>query len=248
MLKTWDERRHLAILDTPKAAVQYAAEHWLACAQESVKRHGSFYVALSGGSTPKAIFETLTRPPFKELVPWKHIHLFWGDERAVPPDHPDSNYRMAMKAGLEDMPIPPNQIHRMVAEKAVEDNALAYEAVIHRCLSSNVLDLVMLGMGEDGHTASLFPHTKALHIHDRLVAANYVPQIDAWRMTLTFPCLETAKHTAIYVLGEAKKKRVAEVLKGPYKPDDYPIQRIGTPQRPALWVLDSAASSLISYS
>jgi 6-phosphogluconolactonase len=245
VLKTWDERRHLAILDDAKAAVKYATEHWLACANEAVKRHGSFFVALSGGSTPKAIFEALTRSPFKELVPWNHIHLFWGDERSVPPEHPDSNYHMAMKAGLGEMPIPKNQIHRMVAEENIEENALAYEAQIHRSLGPNPFDLIMLGMGEDGHTASLFPHTQALHIHDHRVAANFVPQKNTWRMTLTYPCLEAAKHTVIYVLGEGKKKMVSEVLKGPYKPENYPIQRIGTPQHPALWVLDSSAASLI---
>lgn len=245
MLRKWDERRHLAILETQEEAIRYAAEHWLSCAKEAVQRHGAFFVALSGGSTPKAIFERLTRTPFKEMVPWKHIHLFWGDERAVPPEHPDSNYKMAMEAGLKEMPIPPGQIHRMVAESDIEENALAYEATIRRVLGDRSFDLIMLGMGEDGHTASLFPHTKALHSHDHLASANYITQKDTWRMTLTYPCLEAARHTVLYVLGEGKKHMVVEVLKGPYRPDDYPVQRIGTIQHPALWVLDSKAASLL---
>lgn len=235
----------MAILENTKAAVTYATEHWLACANGAVKKQGAFFVALSGGSTPKAIFETLCVSPFKEMVPWKHIHLFWSDERAVPPNHPDSNYQMAMKAGLEEMPIPKEQIHRMVAEENIEENALAYEATIHRSLQTSPFDLIMLGMGDDGHTASLFPHTQALHTHDHLVAANFIPQKDSWRMTLTYPCLESARHTVVYVLGTSKKHMVAQVLKGQHKPSDYPVQRVGTPQHPALWILDSSAASLL---
>ncbi len=243
MLKQLDERRRLAICDDAKVAVAYAVEHWLACAQESVQRHDAFFVALSGGSTPKAIFQALVRTPYKEMIPWKKIHLFWSDERCVPPDHPDSNYKMALDAGLKEMPIPEGQIHRMVAEENLEDNALAYEAAMHRILGSHPFDLVMLGMGEDGHTASLFPHTQALHVHNRLVVVNQIPQKNTWRMTMTYPCINSARHIALYVLGASKQEMVATVLQGDDRPDDFPVQRIGTPSHSALWILDKEAAS-----
>jgi len=246
MLKPWDERRRLAVCDDLKSAITYSVEHWLTCAKEAVQRHDAFFVALSGGSTPKAIFHALVQSPFKELIPWKKTHLFWSDERSVPPNHPDSNYKMALDAGLREMPIPESQIHRMIAEEPIEENALAYEAAIHRILGQHPFDLVMLGMGEDGHTASLFPHTQALHVHNRLVVANHIPQKNTWRMTMTYPCLNSAHHIALYVLGDTKKEMVAKVLQGPERPDDYPIQRIGTAHHSALWILDKEAASLLT--
>jgi 6-phosphogluconolactonase len=247
MLKILNDRWHLALCEDHQAAVRYAVEHWLACAREAVAHHGAFFVALSGGSTPKAIFQALVRSPFKELVPWKHIHLFWSDERSVSPNHSDSNYKMALDAGLKEMPIPENQIHRMIAEENIEENALAYEAAIHRVLGINPFDLIMLGMGEDGHTASLFPHTEALHIHNRSIVANYIPQKGTWRMTMTYPCINSARHIALYVLGSSKKEIVPKiiqgVLQGKETPNAYPIQRIGVPSHHALWILDQEAAS-----
>lgn len=243
MLKTWDDRRHLAIPGGSKETINYAVEHWIACAKESIQRHGAFFVALSGGSTPNAIFQAISKTPFKEMLPWNKIHLFWGDERSVPPNHPDSNFHMAMQSGLGALPIPENQIHRMIAEENIEENATAYEAAIGRVLKDQPFDLVMLGMGEDGHTASLFPHTSALHIHNHLVVANHVMQKNTWRMTLTYPCINAARHIAIYVLGASKKAMVTEVFSGAKPPEEHPIQRIGTPGHSALWILDQDAAS-----
>ncbi len=243
MLTPWDDRRNLVICDDHKAAINYASEHFLACAKESVQRHGAFFVALSGGSTPKSIYETLSKPPFSKLLPWAKIHLFWSDERSVPPDHADSNYKMALDAGFKDMPIPEGHIHRMVAEVNIEENTIAYEANIQRILAGRPFDLIMLGMGDDGHTASLFPHTKGLHVHDDLIIANHIPQKDTWRMTMTFTCINSARHIALYVLGASKKPMVANIFKGPYVPDDHPVQKVGVQGHPALWVLDKESSS-----
>lgn len=224
----FDERRTLAI---PDDAIQFAVDHWVKCAKEA---KNGFHVALSGGSTPKKIYEQL----IKQDVDWSTIHLYWSDERAVPSDHPDSNYKMAMEF-FSKVPIPKEQIHRMPAEGDIEEGALLYESLI----KDVSLDLVMLGMGDDGHTASLFPQTHALHSDDRSAVANFIPKLDTWRMTLTTPCINRAKNIALYVLGENKAKTIHQVLKGPHDPDLLPSQAIGTPTTPALWILDKNAAS-----
>jgi 6-phosphogluconolactonase len=170
---------------------------------------------------------------------WSRVLLFWSDERAVPPDHPDSNYRMAMEAGFKKVSIPPSQIHRMHAEEHIEENALKYEKTIEHVLQGRPFDLVMLGMGEDGHTASLFPHTEGLKVKDRLVIANYIPEKNAWRMTLTFPCINQAAHVSIYALGDAKKPMLKKVFENW---GIYPIEQVGTEAHPALWIVDKKTS------
>src|SRR5690242_14384328 len=172
----WDDRRDLVIPGDAETTLEFCAEHWLETGNQAIADHGAFYVALSGGSTPKAIFQMLTSPTHAHRIDWSKVHLFWSDERAVPPDHPDSNYHMALSAGLDKMPIPKNHIHRMQAEKDIEAHALAYEALV----KDRPFDLVMLGMGDDGHTASLFPYTKALAETQRLVVANYIDAKKTW--------------------------------------------------------------------
>lgn len=220
------------------ATIEASTEHLLETYKQAVSAHGSFFIALSGGSTPKAIYEKLTRPPYSDQIDWSKVWLFWSDERSALPTDPESNYKMAMEAGFKKMPIPPKQIHRMCAESEIEKNAALYEKTI-RALG-RPFDLIMLGMGEDGHTASLFPGTKALTIQDRLVAANFVPQKNTWRMTLTFPCINQAKNIVVYVLGSSKKEMVYKILND--EEIQYPIQHVGSPLHPALWILDTAAA------
>lgn len=241
MLKVLDNRRELVIPGETETTLNYCTEHFIFLAKSAIQDHGSFFVALSGGSTPKAIFELLTTAPFNQMVDWDKVHLFWSDERAVGPEHTDSNFHMAMHAGLGKMPIPENQIHRMQAEKNIEENALAYEQEIKDTLKGRPFDLVMLGMGEDGHTASLFPHTEGLKAQNRLVIANYIPEKKTWRMSLTFDCINQAENIAIYVLGASKKSILAEVLLSPDQFDHFPIQKVGTPTHHALWIVDLAA-------
>jgi 6-phosphogluconolactonase len=240
---SWDSRRDLIVPGNNGETLVYCVEHFIAVAQEAIQDHGAFFVALSGGSTPKAIFQLLTSSAYQSRIAWNKVHLFWSDERAAPPDDPESNYHMAMMAGLSGMPIPPHQVHRMQAETNIEEKALAYENKILEVLKGRPFDLIMLGMGEDGHTASLFPHTEGLSVENRLVIANYIPQKKTWRMTMTYPCINSAKNVAIYVLGASKKQTLADVLTSSYKPDVYPIQRIGTPIRPALWIADIDAAA-----
>ena len=241
--KEWDERRELIVPGDKEETLTFCVEHFIHTAQEAIAQHGSFFVALSGGSTPKAIFERLCHPPYKKQIDWPKVYLFWSDERSVPPDHPESNYHMAMKAGFSEMPIPPEHIHRMHAETDIEKNALAYEKIIQKSLKGRPFDLIMLGMGEDGHTASLFPHTEGLKATGRLVIPNYIKKLDAMRMTFTYDCINHANHIAIYVLGASKQDILAKVLKGHHQPDEYPIQKVGTPAHKALWIADQDAAS-----
>ncbi|MEX1012889.1 MAG: 6-phosphogluconolactonase [Waddliaceae bacterium] len=234
-----DDRRNFVIFENTSQAIQFAADHFLGAANRAIKAKGAFYVALSGGSSPKAIFEQLLK--HKEACDFTKVWLFWGDERAVPPDHPESNYKMAMETAFSTLPVPKEQIFRMQAEKSIEKNALSYEKMIQKTIPDGSFDLLMLGMGEDGHTASLFPNTNALKRQDRLVVANFIPQKNQWRMTLTFPCINAAKEIVIYVFGKGKAKKLNEVFTTPFNPDEIPIQAVGTPDNPALFILDQGS-------
>ena len=238
MLKPFDARRNLFIGDD---AIAFAVEHWIHSAKRAILQKGRFAVALSGGSTPKAIYAEVIK---EKGIDWSKVWLFWSDERAVKPDHPDSNYKMAMEF-FSQIPIPPQQIFRMKAETEIEKHAKEYEELITRHLDAHLFDLVMLGIGEDGHTASLFPNTKALLEEKRLVVANAVPQMNTRRMTFTFPCINGSSEIAIYALGASKKDIVPKVLHAAIV-SPYPSSRIGTHDHPALWTLDRAAAQKLS--
>jgi 6-phosphogluconolactonase len=246
-IRSFDERRDFIVPGDAKETVIFAVEQLIAIANESIAARGLFTIALSGGSTPKAIFELLAQKPYYTQIPWEKVLIFWSDERSVPPDHPDSNYHMAMHAGLNTLPIPKKNIFRMPADQDIEEQAKTYEDCIIARLPSGNFDLVMLGMGEDGHTASLFPKTHALHSKDQLVVANYVPQKKNWRMTLTYKCINSARHIVIYVIGESKAAMLKFVLSAPFNPDELPIQKVGTSNNKALWIIDvNAAKDLFS--
>lgn len=224
------------------ATLHYCAEHFVTTCQNAIRDRGLFTVALSGGSTPRALYELLCQPPFSTEIEWDKVHLFWSDERSVPPDHADSNYGMAMKAGFEKMLLLPQHIHRMEAEHEIQIHAQKYQDTLVSILTDDSLDLVMLGMGEDGHTASLFPSTEGLKASGRLVIANYIPQKKTWRMTLTFEAINDARCTVFYVLGASKAPMLSHVFSS--KPH-LPCQLIGTAESPALWIADTAAASQI---
>lgn len=239
MLKEWDARRQIAIPGDEKATIAYAVEHWIHTAKRSIQQRGRFAVALSGGSTPKAIYKALSTIT---SLDWSKVYLFWSDERAVDPTHPDSNYKMTLDTGLLNL-VRPTQIFRMRAEKEIEKNALAYEELINSTLDKHLFDLVMLGVGEDGHTASLFPHTKALD-STNLVAANHIPQKDCSRMTLTFPCINNSHQAVIYAIGANKELIIPKVLEAPIL-SNYPASQVGTPDHKALWILDTDAARFL---
>ena len=235
-----DGRRKIAIPGDYEVTLAFAADLWIDMAQEAIQDHGFFAVALSGGSTPKKIYQRLSALP--DQLDWSKVFLFWSDERSVPPTDPASNFHMAMEeGGLNKLSIPQSQIFRMVAEEDIEANAKGYEDVILDKLGSHPFDLVMLGMGDDGHTASLFPHTEALKVKGRLVIPNYLPLKNSWRMTFTYECINRSNNICLYVAGAPKAEILEKVLLGPPTPEEYPSQLIGTPTNPALWIVDTEA-------
>jgi len=234
---------------------QAAAEQFVTLAQEAIARRGRFSVALAGGSTPRCTYTLLGHEPFASQVDWTHVHIFWGDERCVPPDHPESNYRMARETLLDRLPIPAANVHRIPCEQAPEQAATAYEATLRAFFTEGEtpsegnptprFDLVLLGMGEDGHTASLFPGTAALHEEERWVVATYVEKLGAWRVTLTPVVLNAAAHVTFLVAGERKARRLQEVLMGPYQPDRLPAQIVRPRHGRLTWLVDTEATRLI---
>ncbi|MGM0439615.1 MAG: 6-phosphogluconolactonase [Chlamydiota bacterium] len=236
-IKRWDSRRQIALPGNYETTVAFCVEHILGMAQEAIDDHGYFAIALSGGSTPEAIYRAISHHPHD--IDWSKTKLFWSDERVVPHNHPESNYHMAMKSGLEQLLLRSDNIFRMDTEKPPHQAAEDYEVMIKNQLISGRFDLVMLGMGEDGHTASLFPKTKALN-SNKLVAANYIPKLKSWRLTLTMKAINQSHKAAIYLMGKSKAATFKKVVDG----QDLPIQKVGTPHSPALWILDDAANSL----
>ncbi len=240
-IRSWDERREIIVAGKENESLSFCVDSFLSLAQESIEDHGFFSVALSGGSTPKAIFEALSKK--ESAVDWSRVLVFWSDERCVKPADKDSNYNMAMQAGLSLLPFMHENIHRMVAEENIEENALAYEKLIQKELPHAQFDLIMLGIGEDGHTASLFPGSAALEEEKRLVLANYVEKLKTKRMTFTYPLINRSKNIFVYALGKSKAPIVAKVL---VNKEDYPIQKVGMESAKALWVLDEAAAKEIN--
>jgi 6-phosphogluconolactonase len=229
----------------PDAAslARVAAEHFVALATAAIAARGQFVVALSGGSTPRATYTLLASDEFAARVDWPCVHVFWGDERCVPPDHPDSNYRMAHETLLDRISIPAENVHRIRGELPADQAATAYQAELEAVLGAGgKFDLILLGMGADGHTASLFPGTAALREQARWVVAYYVDKLAAWRLTLTPAAINAATHVTFVVSGAGKAKRLREVLDGPYQPDVLPAQIVRPTDGRLLWLVDAAAA------
>ena len=229
-----------------------AAEQFVEVAQQATTRHGRARIAISGGSTPKAAFELLADPaqPFLSRMPWDRLDLYWVDERTVPPDHPDSNYRMTREAMLDRVPLKPEQVHRMEGELEPEVAAARYESLLRNTFrlegaETPRFDLIALGMGDDGHTASLFPHTGAIHEMGRLVTANQVPEKDTWRITLTWPVINQASSVFFLIGGKNKAELVKEVFTGPRDPERLPSQLIWPSSGILTLILDKDAAALL---
>lgn len=233
----FDQRRNITKPGDRGATLFFCVEQWIGLAQESIEERDAFYVALSGGSTPKVIYQALANN--NERVDWNRVYLFWSDERCVPPDDPESNYKMAMDSGFDRIPIPEDNIFRMKGELPPEEAALEYEQLIRNTIPNQEFDLVMLGMGDDGHTASLFPKTKGLHAKKRLAIANYIPQKETWRLSLTFDCINKARNVSVYVLGKDKSEMLKQVLSGPDNSELLPSQRLGTNTHKTLWITEN---------
>ena len=233
-----------------KAVAFAAAQLFSDSVTHAVTTRGVARVAISGGSTPKAMFALLADPgqPFAASIPWTKLHLYWVDERCVPPTDAESNYRMTNEALLAKVPLPAAQVHRMEGELDPEEAASRYETVLRNSMKlegaeSPAFDLLLLGMGDDGHTASLFPHTAALEEITRLVVANHVPQKDTWRITLTFPVINQARQVCFLIEGAAKTKVLGEVLTGPRDPERLPSQLIRPASGSLRFLLDDVAAA-----
>ncbi|HWY21002.1 MAG TPA: 6-phosphogluconolactonase [Candidatus Acidoferrum sp.] len=238
-------------LTTPQDLFQAAAEEVIRAATDAVAQRGRFIIALSGGSTPRNLY-TLIAANASASLPWDQMFIFWGDERHVPPDDPDSNYRMAKESLLSKVAIPPANIFPIPAENPDASAAAeAYEQTLRRFfgLAPGELpcfDLILLGMGPDGHTASLFPETAALQEKSRLVAANWVEKLKASRITLTLPVLNAARCIAFLVSGTDKAAVLREVLEGNAPAEKYPSKLVRPGEGKVIWLVDRAAASELS--
>jgi len=229
-----------------------AAEYIVSTIRQTLARHDRFSVVLSGGSTPKAVYTLLGQPPLVDRVPWSKVHFFWGDERCVPPDHADSNYRTAYDALLAHLDLPPRNIYRIQGEIPPVEAAALYERSIAEFFEQENqpprFDLVLLGMGEDGHTASLFPDSPALEEKRRWVAAveHTSPPIPlVSRVTMTLPLLNTARRIALIVSGSAKAGLVQRALNAAGEAPLLPVQRVHPEGGEKVWLLDEAAANKI---
>lgn len=247
LVRQFDDRRDIVIPGDAEATIEFCVKQFLQIASDSIKNHSYFTVAVSGGSTPVAIFAKLSQQPYRDAIDWSKVIFFWSDERNVPKDSPESNYFSAMQSGVSKLPIPSKNVIRMVAEPEydLEESARSYEKAIIHQMPDKQFDLMMLGMGDDGHTASLFPGTEALNSHGRLAVANFVPQKKCWRMTLTYECINASKHICIYILGKNKADMVFKALSDRNNNENLPIQRVGTSVHKALWILDADAASIL---
>jgi 6-phosphogluconolactonase len=221
-----------------------AAREFAAKAEEAIEERGRFVVVLAGGSTPKAMYGVLARD-YADRIDWSRVHVFFSDERTVSPDHEDSNYKMASEVLLDHVPV--GSVHRIRGELPPDEAAKAYEEELRTFFRTEDVprfDLILLGAGRDGHTASLFPETSALEVHDRWVVANPVLKLDTIRITLTIPIINAARAVVFLVAGEDKAEAVKEILEGDADPRAYPATLIQPPGAPQ-WLLDQSAASLL---
>src|SRR5438128_9155320 len=236
------------VFPDPQAVAEAAARHVVESAQAAVDARGAFSIALSGGSTPRELHLKLVSPPLVEQVDWSRVYVFFGDERCVPPDDERCNYRMAQETLLSRVPIPRNQIHRMRGELPPQQAAEDYEHEMRDFFKDEPprLDLILLGMGDNGHTASLFPGLTAVHEQQRWVVAEYVAEVSMWRITLTPVIINLAREVIFLVAGAAKADMLRQVLEGPFAPDERPAQIVRPSPGEVVWLIDAAAAAKLS--
>lgn len=229
----------LTTVEDERALAERGAERFVTIVNDAVTQRGRAIVSLTGGSTPKKMYEALARNPGG--VPWKQVHLFWGDERAVPPDHKDSNYGMARDAFIAQVPIPPEQVHRMRGELAPDEAASQYEREL-----MGTFDLMLLGLGEDAHIASIFPGSPILEERTRKVAAPWAPHLNAYRITLTPRTLLDARRIVMLVSGEKKANAVKAAIEVPPDLRRWPAQLVRDAGERVEWLIDRAAAQALS--
>ncbi len=239
----------IAVLEDAQAVAHHAADVFVALVEEAAHEGRPFRVALSGGSTPKLLYQRLSSDEYRDQVDWRVISFFFGDERWVPPTDPESNYGLARDELFSKVPVDEKKIFPMPTVGLSPDEAAAqYQDILRREFGTPQgqipqFDLIFLGMGDDGHTASCFPGTEALGVRHMLVTANFVPKFNTYRITLTPPVLQAGKEVVFMVAGEGKAPALHEVLQGEYNPDMYPSQLLRDAQGEVIWLVDRAAAS-----
>lgn len=236
---------NIQVFENPEQVARVAAQSIVNLAKP-VMRTRPFTVALSGGNTPRRVYELLATGEFKVQVNWQLVQIFFGDERPVPPDDPASNYGMALASLISRVPIPESNVHPISGAGDPHENASSYQQELKSYFADSAwprFDLVLLGMGEDGHTASLFPGNKVLSENEAWVAANWVEQLNEFRITLTAPAINSAVQILFLVTGANKARTLSAVLQGPFEPDLLPAQLIKPGRGELLWLVDAAAAS-----
>ncbi len=240
--------RRILVCQKPEDLFEAATEFVVESLTSKSDTDKIYSVALSGGSTPQRLFSRLAAEPYRSQIDWSSIRIFWGDERAVPLDHADSNFRMAKENLLDCVPILPDNVFRMEGERPAQEAAARYESALQRAFSEEkagrfpCFDLILLGMGPDGHTASLFPETAVLSEREQWVAAPWVEKFQTHRITLTPPVINAAKQVLFVVGGSDKEKALEAVLEGSFQPNLYPAQIVNPVQGDVVWLLDSDAA------
>ncbi len=240
---------HIAIYDDKHTLSQHAAEYIMRIAQEAIDLHGHFTIALTGGTTPGEVYSLIGSEPFRSQLDWQLVDIFWGDERCVPHNSTESNFYLAQEVLLDKIAIPKSQIHPMPADQLDREAASqAYSIEMQNTFDTNGIpsfDLIHLGMGPEGHTASLFPHQASLHEKHRLVMPVSVPKPPPDRLTFTPPLLNAARNVLFLVTGSEKADALHAVLEGEYQPDEYPAQIVRPINGEVVWMLDKAVAQKI---
>lgn len=237
------------ILDSVEDINISVAEWFLRISSTAITDHGKCHIALAGGNTPRALYELLASDKYSHQFDWQHINFYFGDERAVPLDHEQSNFRMAHEAMLDKLSIPSTNIFPLIPDlENLENSSQHYEKILKRELPCSkqgipVFDLILLGMGDDGHTASLFPDTEILNNTDNLVSKVYVDKLNAWRVSFTLPLINSAEHIAIMVAGDDKAGKLKQIFVD--KTGESPVEQIKA-QGELRWYLDSTAAKYLT--
>jgi 6-phosphogluconolactonase len=228
------------VMADANSLIEAATVQFIATARAAIAKRGVFYVALAGGSTPKGLYQKLATAPYSGQIDWSRVHLFFGDERCVPATHDDSNYKMAAQAMIDHIAIPAENVHRMETEAGdANEVAKRYAATMEHVLKGQPLDLVLLGLGPDGHIASLFPDTDALTVADTLTTSLYVEKFSSWRVTMTYPVINSARQVIVFIAGKAKADIVRDITSGAVK--GLPVQGLA-PKGDYYWYMDAEAA------
>ncbi|WP_455222427.1 6-phosphogluconolactonase [Kaarinaea lacus] len=239
---------YISITKTPNGVFHRVADYWQQLANLALRDHGKFHVALAGGSTPRGLYQLLASDQYAHKIDWQHTMFYFGDERAVPLGHEQSNFHMAHEAMLDTLSVPATNIFPLITDlDNLENSARHYEKILQRELPVDAqgipqFDLILLGMGDDGHTASLFPGSSILHEQSHLVSTVFVEKLQSWRLSFTYPLINHARQVAFLVTGKSKAEKIKQVLVD--KTGDNPVEGI-QPQGELMWFLDDEAASLL---